>query len=67
MSKILVCLYTKDKQINLFAIGCMINSTLHVNKLFIEQVGKCSRDTFHPNTMENIRNIMRKKATCVIA
>ena len=35
--------------------------------MFIEQVEKCLRSTFHKNTMENIRDVMRKKDTCVIA
>ena len=67
MSKILVYLYTTDKRINQFAIGYMINPTLHVNKVFIEQVEKCLRATFHPNTTEIIRHVMRKKDKCVIA
>ena len=67
MSKILAYLYTKYKKSINFSIGYIINPTLHVNKVFMEQVEKFLRDTFHPNTMKKIRNVMRKKDTCVIA
>ena len=45
----------------------MINPTLHVNKVFRYQVENKLRATFHQNTMEGIRNVMRKNDTCVIA
>ena len=45
----------------------MINPSLHVNKVFIEQVEKLLRATFHENEMDNIRYFMRKKGTWVIA
>ena len=35
--------------------------------MFREQVEKWLGDKFHPNTMENIRDVMRKKDTWVIA
>ena len=54
MSKVLVCIHTTDECINQFEIGYMINSTLHANKVLIEQDGKCSRATFNQNTMEVI-------------
>ena len=38
MSKIMVYIYTTDEQINQFPIGCMINPSLQINKLFREQV-----------------------------
>ena len=38
MSKILVYLYTKDKNINQFPIGYINNPTLLVNNLFREKV-----------------------------
>ena len=37
MSKIMVYLYTTDEQINQFVIGCMINPSLRVNRVFREQ------------------------------
>ena len=67
MSKRLFYIYTTDKQINQFAIGYMINPTLQVNTVFREQVKKCLRATFHPSIMEDMRNFMIKKDTCVIA
>ena len=66
MYKRLVYLYTTDKKIIQFAIGYMIDTPLHINKVFIEQAEKFLRSTFHPNIMENIRDVMIKKDTCVI-
>ena len=37
-----------------------------INKVFREQVEGRQRATFHENTMENIRDVMKKKDTCVI-
>ena len=45
----------------------MINPTLRVNKVFREQVEKCLRTTFHPNNMEDIRDVIINNYTCVIA
>ena len=45
----------------------MINPTIHVNKVFREQVGKCLRATFHQSTMENIRDFIRNNDTCIIS
>ena len=64
--KILVYLYTTNKRINQFAIGYMINPTLHSNKAFREQVEKWLIVKFHQNTMVGIQNVMRRKDTCVI-
>ena len=50
-----------------FAIGYMINHTLHVNKVFIEQVKKTLRATFHQNMMVGIQNDMIKEDTCAIS
>ena len=55
------------KKINQFEIGYMINPSLRVNTVFREKVEKWFRATFHENKMENIRYVMRKKDTCVIA
>ena len=44
----------------------MVNPTLHVNKVFREQVEKCLRSTFRQNTMKAVKSIMRKKDTSVI-
>ena len=48
-------------------IGYIINPSIHINKVFREQVGKFLRATFHDNTIENIKYVMKKKNTCVIA
>ena len=45
----------------------MINPSLHINRVFRKQFKKYLRATFHENTMENIRNVMKNKDTCVIA
>ena len=48
---------------NEFAIGYMVNPTLHVNKSFKEQVENIMNDTFVTITQPFIRNI---KKTCVL-
>ena len=53
-----------EKRINQFAIGYMVKSALHVNKVFREQVEKYLSETFHQITMTGIRNVKKK---CVIA
>ena len=63
----MVYLYATDEQINHFQIGYMIHYSLHINSFFIEQVLKFLRATFHENKMENIRDVMRKKDTCIIS
>ena len=50
----MVYLYATDEQINQFAISYIINPSLHINKVFREQVEKLLRATFHENTMETI-------------
>ena len=60
MSKILVYIYTTYERINKFLIGYMINPTLHVNKVFREQVEKLLRDNFYQNTMEYIKMLWEK-------
>ena len=67
ISKIFVYMDTTEEHSNKFVIGCMIKPTIHVNNVFRDQVEKFLRATFHQNTMEGIRNIIRKKDTCVIA
>ena len=51
---------------NQFEIGYMINTSLHVNKMFREQMEELLGAPFYENTMENVRDIMIKKDTCVI-
>ena len=51
MSKILVHIYSTDDFINQFSIGFIINPSLHVNKMFIEQFEKFSNATFNEKKM----------------
>ena len=63
----MVHIYSKDDLIDQFTIGYTINPSLHVNKVFREQVEKFLNATFHEKIMKNIRNILKNKNTCVIA
>ena len=45
----------------------MVNLALQVNMVFREQVKKILRTKFNQNTMEGIKNVMRKKDTCFIS
>ena len=67
MSKIMVHIYTKEKTIHQFAIGYMINPSLHINRVFREQVQKCPGWNFPMKTMKNIRDFLLKKNTSVMA
>ena len=62
----MVNIYYIDDSINQFEIVYMINPSLHVKKVFIKQVEKCLNATFHETTMENIRDFLKNKNTCVI-
>ena len=44
----------------------MINTALHVNKSFKEQVEKCMNNMFGTLTQNFIQNVMTKKNTCVL-
>ena len=52
---------------NNFTIGYMLNTTLNVNKVFRDQVGKLLKDAFHPGNMSGINNVLKKESTCVIS
>ena len=67
MSKIQVYLYTTYKRVKNISIGYMINPTLHINKVFREQVEIFLRSTIHQNTMESIINGMINKDAYVIS
>ena len=45
----------------------MINPSLHINKVFREQVENFLKSTFHENIMEPIRGVMKNNDTYVIA
>ena len=51
---------------NQFTIGYIVNTTLHADKLFREQVDKFSRENFHQNTMTSVRDVL-KNNKCFIA
>ena len=67
MSKIMVHIYTKEKTIHQFAIGYMINPSLHINRIFIEQFQKCLGCYFSINTIKTIRDCLLKKNKYVMA
>ena len=67
MSKRMVYLHTSEKKINKFSISYMIDPSLYNNKVFREKRKKFLRATFHENKMENIRDVIKKKYTSVIA
>ena len=57
---------TKER-INKFPIEYMINPTLNIKKSLIEQVNKCMKNTFGAITQPNIRTILSKNNTRVLA
>ena len=67
MYKIMVHCYSIDESINQFAIGDMINPSLHFNKAFREKVEKYLSATFHEKKMKTIKDCLRNKNTCVMA
>ena len=46
MAKMVLYLHEVNERFNEFAIGYMINPTLHVNKAFKYQAEKCINNTF---------------------
>ena len=67
MSKRMVNCFSIDYSINKFAIGYMINPSLHFNKVFKEHVEKCWSATYYESKTETIKDCLRKKNTCVMA
>ena len=67
MSKEIVYINTIEELIRKFSIGYIINPELHANDVFIDQVEKCLKETFHQSTMKGIKKFMIKKDTCVTA
>ena len=45
---------------NQFATGYMVNPTLHVNKVFREQVDNRLGKKFNQNTMTGVRNFLKE-------
>ena len=60
MSKQMFILIVQKNVLIKFTIKCMVNPTLNVDKVFIEQVDKCLNETFHPSTISGIRNVIEK-------
>ena len=67
LGEIMTNLYSKDDCINQFLIDYIIKPSLYVNKLLIEQVEKCLNATLYEETIKNIRDVLKKKNTFVIA
>ena len=65
ITKRIVYLQTTYEQRNQFAIGYMINPSIHINKVTRKQVVKFLRATFHENITEAIRYVIKNKDTCV--
>ena len=63
----MVHIYSIDDSINKFSIGCMINPSFHINRVFREQFEKFLSATFHVNKMKTIICCLKNKNTCVIA
>ena len=57
----MVHLYSIYELMNQFAIGYMINPSLHVNKMFIEQVEIFLNSTFHEKTMIPIIYVIKRR------
>ena len=66
MYKRMVQCYSAYESINQYSIGYMINTSLNSIIVFREQVEKCLSVSFNKNTMETIRDFLKKKNTCVM-
>ena len=67
MAKSYIWLEEKNQRINELSIGYMMNSILHKNKVFREQVKVCLKNTFGPYTNTHIGRILLKDNTRVLA
>ena len=50
-----------------FVIGNVVNPTLNMNEVFIDQDEKLVKEGFHSSTMSGIKNVLKKENTCVFA
>ena len=57
----------KQKSINEFKIGYMINPNLNIKKSFREQEDKCTKTVFGTIIQPNIRDTLSKNKTRVLA
>ena len=67
LSKIMLHIYTTEKTIHQFEIGCMINPSLNFNKIFRTRVEKCLGCYFSNLTIKTIKNCLMKKNTSIMA
>ena len=67
MPKRMVYIYSTDNTVHKFAIGYMINPSLHINKIFKTQVEKLLGCSFSTETMKTIKSCLMKKNTSVMA
>ena len=64
--KIMVHFYTTENIIHQFSIGCIINSSLHINRIFREPVQTFLDFSLSTKTMKNIRDCLMENNTSVI-
>ena len=67
VSKLMVHVYTIYKTVHQFAIDYMINPSLHIKKMFRTQVEKCLGCSFSIETMQSIKNYLKKNYTSAMA
>ena len=60
MAKHFIWIEETEERINDFLIGYMINPTLNITKIFIEQVNKCMKTTFGAITQPHIQITLEK-------
>ena len=54
MAKSFIWIEETRERINYFSIGYIINTTLNIEKSFIEQMNKCMNNTFGETTKPHI-------------
>ena len=67
MSKRMVHIYSKEKNIHQFVIGHLINPSLHINRIFREQVQKILGCSFSTKAMKTIRYFLLMNNTSIMA
>ena len=67
MAKSYIWIEEKNKRINEFSIGYIMNPNLNMHKVFREKVKVCLKTTFSTSTMTQISKILLKPNTRVLA
>ena len=67
MEKSYIWIEEKNKLIDEFSIGYMMNPNLSINKAFKDQVKLCLKNTFSTSTLSHISKILLKPNTRVLA